>query len=344
MIASVFSCPGTNSTVPDIGPPSCCSTDTGQWVAHQLVHHPLAAERRLHEHHPWRLRLHLADLHGALAARHGAQRRQRRLGAPPAPRRRRACPRWPRTSGRCRGSPRRRPPPAPPARRPRARSSPTPEARASSLSTEATPPRVASRRQRSLGPAASSSASTAGHSEHVSDSTARVELELAAREHDRRAVVADRARDDDAVARAQARRRQRCARVDGARPRRCRGTSGRRARARRPWCRRRRSRRRPPRRRAAIASTSARRTSAGEALLEHHREAERQRPRAGDGEVVDRAVDRQLADRAAGEADRLDDEAVGRQRDVDAADRDACRRRRAPRAPASRRRARRGPR
>ncbi len=48
----------------------------------------------------------------------------------------------------------------------------TPEARASSLSTEATPPRVASRMQRSCGPAASSSASTAGHSEHVSDSTA----------------------------------------------------------------------------------------------------------------------------------------------------------------------------
>jgi hypothetical protein len=48
----------------------------------------------------------------------------------------------------------------------------TPEARASSLRTEATPPRVASRMQRSCGPAASSSASTAGHSEHVSDSTA----------------------------------------------------------------------------------------------------------------------------------------------------------------------------
>src|SRR5215207_6788037 len=43
----------------------------------------------------------------------------------------------------------------------------TPEARASSLRTEATPPRVASRRQRSPGPAAVSSASTAGHSERV---------------------------------------------------------------------------------------------------------------------------------------------------------------------------------
>src|SRR6188472_4094122 len=46
----------------------------------------------------------------------------------------------------------------------------TPEARASSLSAEATPPRVASRRQRRAGPAASSIASTAGHSERVSDS------------------------------------------------------------------------------------------------------------------------------------------------------------------------------
>ena len=44
------------------------------------------------------------------------------------------------------------------------------DARASSLSTDATPPRVASRRHRRDGPAASSSASTAGHSERVSDS------------------------------------------------------------------------------------------------------------------------------------------------------------------------------
>ena len=76
----------------------------------------------------------------------------------------------------------------------------TPEARASSLSTEATPPRVASRMQRSCGPAASSSASTAGHSERVSDSIVGVEVELAAREHDRGAVVADRAGEQDAVA------------------------------------------------------------------------------------------------------------------------------------------------
>src|SRR5215213_1885196 len=46
----------------------------------------------------------------------------------------------------------------------------TPDARASSHSTEATPPRVASRRQRSWRPAAPRSASTAGHSDRVSDS------------------------------------------------------------------------------------------------------------------------------------------------------------------------------
>src|SRR4051794_3635757 len=47
----------------------------------------------------------------------------------------------------------------------------TPDARASSLSTDATPPRVASRMQRSPGPATSSRASATGHSERVSDST-----------------------------------------------------------------------------------------------------------------------------------------------------------------------------
>src|SRR3954452_24945878 len=48
----------------------------------------------------------------------------------------------------------------------------TPAARASSLSTEATPPRVASRSTRTWSPAASSSASTAGHRLRVSDSIA----------------------------------------------------------------------------------------------------------------------------------------------------------------------------
>ena len=136
------------------------------------------------------------------------------------------------------------------------------DARASSLSTEATPPRVASRMQRSSGPASSSSASTTGHSERVSDSIVGVELELAAGEHDRRAVLADRARQQDAVARAD-RVGDRSGRAGRARRcRRCRRTCRRRRRARPPSCRRRRSPPRPPRAAAAIASTSAFRSSA----------------------------------------------------------------------------------
>src|SRR5512133_1480464 len=79
VIASVFSWPGTNSTVPDIGPPTSGSTDAGQGVAHQLVHDPLAAEGGRHQHHPGWLRLHFADLRRALAARDRAQRAQGRL-------------------------------------------------------------------------------------------------------------------------------------------------------------------------------------------------------------------------------------------------------------------------
>ena len=61
-----------------------------------------------------------------------------------------------------------------------------------------------------------------------------------------------------------------------------------------------------------------------ESLLEHERERQRERPRAGDGEVVDGAVHGQLADRAAREADRLDDEAVGGQRQPRTADLDGA--------------------
>src|SRR5690242_20186137 len=57
----------------DMQPPS---TDPRQRVANQLVHHPPAAEARLDEDHPRRLGAHLADLRRALAARHGAQRRE----------------------------------------------------------------------------------------------------------------------------------------------------------------------------------------------------------------------------------------------------------------------------
>ena len=66
----------------------------------------------------------------------------------------------------------------------------------------------------------------------------------------------------------------------------------------------------------AIASTSALSCSRFETLLEDQREAERERPRAGHGQVVDRPVDRELADRAAREAQRLDHVGVGREREL----------------------------
>ena len=49
----------------------------------------------------------------------------------------------------------------------------------------------------------------------------------------------------------------------------------------------------------------------GESLLEDERSREPLRPSAHDGEVVDRAVNRKVPDRPAGEAKRLDDERVG---------------------------------
>src|SRR4051794_24421913 len=50
---------------PPIGP--FVSTDARQRVTDELVHHPPAAERRLHQHHPGRLRPHLSDLGCVLA-------------------------------------------------------------------------------------------------------------------------------------------------------------------------------------------------------------------------------------------------------------------------------------
>ena len=52
-----------------------------------------------------------------------------------------------------------------------------------------------------------------------------------------------------------------------------------------------------------------------EAFLDHERGGKPQRLGAGDGEVVDRAVHGQLADVAAREEERLDDERVGRERE-----------------------------
>ena len=82
----------------------------------------------------------------------------------------------------------------------------TDEARASSLSTEATPPRVASRMQRSSGPTALEQRVDGGPQRARVGLDRRVELELVAREHDRRAVLADAAREQDPVAGPQRRR------------------------------------------------------------------------------------------------------------------------------------------
>jgi len=52
-----------------------------------------------------------------------------------------------------------------------------------------------------------------------------------------------------------------------------------------------------------------------EALLDHEAGGKPERHRAGDGQVVDRAVHRQIADRSARKEDRLDDVGVGRERE-----------------------------
>ena len=71
-------------------------------------------------------------------------------------------------------------------------------------------------------------------------------------------------------------------------------------------------RRRGPRHRGGDAAQVGDR----EALLDHEAGRERDRPRSRDGEVVDGAVDGEVADVAAGEEDRLDDVRVGRERDA----------------------------
>ena len=245
VICSVSCCLGANST----GICSLLSTDPRQRVADQLVHDPPAAEARLHQHHPRRLGAHLADLGRPLAA--GRPRASRPGPRPPSPGATKATS-LPSLATYIGSIPRISAAPATtgstgtwPSRTIIA----TRWTRASSLSTEATPPRVASRMQRRPCPAASSSASATGHRLAGVGLHLGLELELPAREHDRRAVLADRAGEQHAVAGPQALRR-RAARAGRARRRRwSRGTSRRRDRARRPWCRPRRPRRRPRARR-----------------------------------------------------------------------------------------------
>ena len=58
----------------------------------------------------------------------------------------------------------------------------------------------------------------------------------------------------------------------------------------------------------------------GEPFLEDDGSREAHRPRAGDGKIVHRSVDRKLADGAAGKADRSYDERVRGERQPDTAD------------------------
>ena len=164
--------------------------------------------------------------------------------------------------------------------------------------------------QRSSGPASSISASAAGHSERVSDS-----ISAPSSNSPRASMIAvpwsptvpDTSTGRPAAApTATARRAGRACRR-----RSCTGTS------RRQW----------PRSTTLVSPATistpgllggggdrldlGAQVVRGQPLLEDQRQAERQRARAGHGQVVHRAVHRQVADRAAGEADRLHHEAVG---------------------------------
>ena len=156
----------------------------GSGIADQLVHHPLAAEGGLDQHHAGRLGLDLADVG---EARPAAGRRARRRR-----------PRWRRTSGRCRAARRRRRPRARPGSFASSISIATPASRASSFRTDATPPRVASR----SAPDARPEDGVDGRPQRagVGDDLVGLEVELAAREHDRGAVRGDRAGEQDPVA------------------------------------------------------------------------------------------------------------------------------------------------
>src|ERR1700745_1691081 len=66
--ASVSFCFAYGFANADIPSPLAFSTDARQGAPHQLVHDPFAAKARLHQHHPGRLRPHLADLGRLFAA------------------------------------------------------------------------------------------------------------------------------------------------------------------------------------------------------------------------------------------------------------------------------------
>ena len=271
VIASVLAWLGANSTVAITAP---LSADPRQGVADELVHAPACR----------RTPSPPAPCPAAPSAPLRSRRPPRRPATRAAPRARRPRARRPTTAtntpslATCIGSiPRISAAPATAGctgHRRLADDIATPEARASSLSTDATPPRVASRRQRRPGPAAPEQRVDGGPQAARVRADLGAELELAAGEHDRRPVLADRPRHEDAVARAAARPGRASARgsrrpmpvvqmyIWSACPRSTTFVSP--AMICTPAARR---------RRRAIASTSSRSTVGVEALLEDQRRA-----------------------------------------------------------------------
>ena len=118
------------------------SADARQRVADQHVDHPVAAEAGPASTRPGGSSRTSPTSAASAPAGTERSRGQRRIGLLGARRTRRACPRWRRRAGRCRGSRRRRPPRRRSGSRSSAMTTPTSAASAISLSTVATPPRV----------------------------------------------------------------------------------------------------------------------------------------------------------------------------------------------------------
>ena len=285
------------------------SADPWQGVPHQLVHNPAPAEGGRHHHHPGRLRADLADLLRPLATGDATQRRERRVGV--LGRDERDQPAFvgdvhridPEQLGgggddrrdrharlvdqdrdaRCPGK----------LVEHRGDAAPGRVAQAVHVRPAAGQQRV-DRRPEALGVGLELG----------------VELELVAGQHDRGAVLADRARHQHPVSGFEPCRTELRPLVDDSDPGRgqvhlIRGAPLDHLRVAADdldaGCRR-------GRRDRLDLGPQHRRV---QALLEDHRHGQRARPGTGHREVVDGAVDRELADRAAGEAQRFDDEAVG---------------------------------
>ena len=248
-----------------------------------------------------------------------------RSAASSARRRRRACPRWPRTSGRSPRSRTPRPRPGRPAPPPRARASPpATSARARSA------PRPRRRGSRRACSAATVRPPPAARPRPATASACRTRSSASSSNSPRASMIAvpcspivpdSRMRSPGRIASAARRARgSRCADAGGADVHAVGGAAlddlGVAGHDLDP---------------AASAARGDRldlglQVVRGEALLEDQRQAERERARARHGQVVDGPVHGQVADRAAREAERLDDERVGREGERGAVDLDRRRR------------------